>query len=216
MNIEQAKAMTSLQWAEMASKLRGESSRREREKQESFERCDTGGFLSQWSLGLSAERDRAQARICDDHGRSSFPGLYQGDRRVRARMITKQFGHRHVSSWLLHESETELRAARGKPFIPVDYTGNSKIQKALGLMERPEEDWAWAKIEGRGTGLSGTCWVEIYRMGDKWGADAILDDEHNVNQISELRAGRKPAHPEECQCSECWSDERIAALRGKA
>jgi len=42
------------------------------------------------------------------------------------------------------------------------------------------------------------------------------DDEHNVNQISELRAGRKPAHPEECQCSECWSDERIAALRGKA
>lgn len=193
MTLDQIKATTPDEWAQRAASLRAESARREREKQESFERCDTDGFLSQYSLGLSAERDRMQATICDNHGKSSFCGLYQGDRRVKARQIMTKFG----SCWLLHEDEKDLIAKRGKPFLPNDLRGNSKIHRQLGVKERPEWDWAWAKFEGRGRGLSGTVWVEVYRVGDKWGADAELDEDHDINEIARMRTEVRVEQPDD-------------------
>lgn len=148
--------------------------RRERSA-ESFERCDTDGFLSQWASDLTAQQYDLQADILDNGGRSTFIGLYEGERRVKARFITTQYG----TSWLLHEDETDLIQRRGKKFLP---TGdNSRVHKKLGLSEEWELDFAKADIVGGGTGLAGaaSCRVAAVRSheADRWGGTAILPKE---------------------------------------
>lgn len=135
--------------------------------EESWDRSDTDGFLTQWACNLSSSEASERARILRNGGMARFAGLYQGDRRVKARVIETKFG----TSWLLHDDEKELIEVRGKPFLP---TGeSSRVLKKLGLQQRPEWDLAWAKVTGSGTGLSGSAWVGTFRCGDKWGADAV-------------------------------------------
>ena len=117
----------------------------------SFDRCEsesTDGFcqcrdISQFCSGLNGRLERVPLRrrwdIQDAGGKSEFWGLYEGDRRVKAKQGRGQFR----SHWLLHEDETALIAARGKVFLP---TGSrSRVLKQLGL--RPAE---WNRA-GRGS-----------------------------------------------------------------
>jgi hypothetical protein len=131
---------------------------------DSFERSDTDGCLTQWAAGITADLRRVQARILRDGKKASFCGLYEGDRRVAARVITNQFG----TSWLLRDDEA-LRF--GRKFIPEG--NNSRVQKALGLHEATETAPAAAKNASNGTGLSGNVWIETFRTGCKWGSDAV-------------------------------------------
>lgn len=151
-----------------AAELRQMAADADRAREESFQRSDTDGFLSQWAHGLSAQQYRAQADIAERGGVAKFTGLYEGDRRVIARSIETQFGR----AWLLDDAE----AARfGRKFIP---TGtNSRVQKKLGLSQRSEWQQARAEITGSGRGLSGNAWVHVVRIGDLWGRDATLVQE---------------------------------------
>lgn len=131
---------------------------------DSFERSDTDGCVTQWAAGITADLRRVQARILRDGQKASFCGLYEGDRRVAARLITTQFG----TSWLLREDEAQRF---GRKFIPEG--DNSRVQKTLGLHEATETATAAAKTASNGTGLSGNVWIETYRTGCKWGSDAV-------------------------------------------
>jgi hypothetical protein len=145
---------------------------------ESRERCDTDGFVSTHCSGLSSRLSRVKADIVDAGGVSDFLGLFEGDRRVKARVITNTFdGYRVVRSWLMDESETALIEARGKKFLPTG--AKSRILKGLGLVERWETAPAWATYGGSGTGFSGlsSVYIKTYRTGDKWGMDATLAEE---------------------------------------
>jgi hypothetical protein len=152
-----------------SEQLRNEAAAHETARNESFERCDTDGFLSQWAHGLSAELKREQATILENDGKAEFWGLYEGDRRVIAKLVTNTFNYNTVTSWLLDKAEAEKF---GRKYIPLGE--NSRIQKKLGLSERKEIQNAGAKMDGRGTGLSGTAWVATYRIGDQWGREAEL------------------------------------------
>lgn len=159
------------QFAGFAAQFRAKAAAAAAERNASFERCDTDGFLSQWASGLTDELHSQQANILENGGKSYFSGLYEGSRRIKAKLIEGKFGQ----SWLLHESETDLIARRGKRFLPrASPSGKSRILSGLGLSERIEKDWAWAKLEGRGKGLSGTCWAQSFRAGDEWGGTATL------------------------------------------
>ena len=159
-----------------AEDYRADAARNREQAAESWERSDTDGFLSQWASGKTAQLNDAKARLMEQGKRDDFPGLYEGDRRVAARLITTQFG----TSWLLDETrERDLHRRRGKVFLPNGLNGRSRVLKQLGLRVRRELAPAWVKMEGRGTGLSGTCWVETFRTGDKWGFDAELIPEEN-------------------------------------
>ena len=151
-----------------ADKLRAEAAQCESDKQESFERCDTDGFISQWASGITAQQKRLQADIVERGYESTFVGLYEGDRRVKAKVGHGQWGF----YWLLHEDEADIiRPRRGKPFLP---TGtHSRVLKSLGLAERQESAPARAEVVDSGSGLSG-CHVASVRMGDHWGQDATL------------------------------------------
>ena len=163
--------------AEIAA-LRAEAKRSDEAAEESFQRCDTDGFLSQWALGLGAQRYRKQADLLEAGGVATFIGLYQGDRRVKAKQIeVPAFNAPWATDWqwFLDKSEVDLIAARGKRYLP---TGSkSRVLKALGLAERAEWDKAEAQIVGKGKGLSGSAWVEVVRTGDAWGGTAKLEKE---------------------------------------
>lgn len=137
--------------------------------QESFDRCDTDGFVSQWAGGLSAQLAETRARLVEAGRVSTFTGLYEGDRRVPAKRLETRFGY----SWLLRD-DADI-AHFGRKWIPCG--GNSRIQKTLGLRECLETAPAWANLSGRGHGLGGTCWVAVYRTGCEWGTDATKDEE---------------------------------------
>ena len=58
-----------------AEQLRAEASRMAQEAADSFARCDTDGFLSQWAMDLGARERRAQAAIVEAGGVCEFPAL---------------------------------------------------------------------------------------------------------------------------------------------
>lgn len=135
---------------------------------ESFERCDTDGFVSQHCSDLNGRLANARAKIVEDGHRAVFVGLYEGERRVLAKLIDTKFGR----AWLLDESETGLIARRGKKFLP--HGARSRVLKDLGLNEAKELAPAWASFGGSGYGFSGlgSVTIDIYRTGDTFGADA--------------------------------------------
>jgi hypothetical protein len=156
-----------------AEEYRAEATRSYERIRESRERFDTDGFLSNWASGLGANLANTRADLLDAGKVAKFPGLYEGDRRVKARTIRTKFGN----SWLLHEDEADLIERRGKKFLP--WGPRSRIHKSLGLEVRTEMAPAWADYGGSGKGLAGasTVHVAVFRTGDKWGADAVLVNE---------------------------------------
>tara|TARA_R110002126_G_scaffold50297_1_gene138806 strand:+ start:132 stop:638 length:507 start_codon:yes stop_codon:yes gene_type:complete len=134
---------------------------------ESFERCDTDGFLSQWAGDLSAKEHLENAAILDADGFSEFWGLYEGDRRVKAACVSvyDKFKHGNVSKWVV-EDDDPICAQR--KWIPSG--DNSRVQKGLGLKERREMAPARAKITGDG----GNVWVGTFRTGCRYGSNARL------------------------------------------
>lgn len=133
----------------------------EQKAQESFNRCDTDGFLSQWAHGLNAELERTRAMIADEGGILPFPCLMQDDRRVDAKLIPGKFGE----VWILSDEEEDRF---GRKFVPFEGQGNrSRVQKALGLHEGSEDAPAAARLYGKGSGLSGRAWVIVFRTDGK-------------------------------------------------
>jgi len=84
-----------------ASTLRAEAAQHEQDKADSFERCDTDGFLSQWASGCTAALKRVQASIVEAGGNAEFPALFDLDGNpVPAKLIDTKFG----TSWGVFES----------------------------------------------------------------------------------------------------------------
>jgi hypothetical protein len=135
--------------------------------EESYQRSDTDGFLSQWANGLEAQRLHAQADIDERSGVSDFPALFGADgERIDARLIHGQYG----MVWIL---DNEVAERFGRRFIPYDgsheegISGRSRVQSNLGLVQQYEEAPAKAIITGSGTGLSGNAWVMVIRTDGK-------------------------------------------------
>jgi hypothetical protein len=59
-----------------AVELRASSAAQEQAKQDSFDRCDTDGFLSQWAHGVCASRDQLAAQVAEQGFVSEFPALF--------------------------------------------------------------------------------------------------------------------------------------------
>ena len=79
----------SQQIARKVAQLRESADRQDAQARESFDRCDTDGFLSQWALGLGAQRDRLEADILEAGGKAEFPALFTlSGFRARAKLIT--------------------------------------------------------------------------------------------------------------------------------
>jgi len=151
---------------------------------ESFERCDTDGFVSQWADGLNSRLYKTQAEIVENGGKSEFWGLFdrQGNR-VRAKLINGRFG----PCWALLAAGSDRFSGKFVPFCEAagdlfyvlgqqadDPNYSAELVPGLrkrvakwtakhGYIQEREEAPAVAKLVGKGTGLSGSCWVSVVR-----------------------------------------------------
>ncbi len=161
--------------AARAAEHRAKADAADKRVSESIARSDTDGFLSQWAGGLTAQLERRLAEIAEAGDVATFTGLYFGDERVAAKLVTFRckFSFTDKSNWFLDKAE-EKRF--GRRFIPSG--PRSRIQKQLGLSERKELAPAYAFMNGSGRGLSGNAWVAVARKAPElMGDDATLIEE---------------------------------------
>lgn len=155
-------------------RLRDEAAEHDRAAEESFQRCDTDGFLTQWAHGINADIKRRQAEIEENGGRWTFPGLFDREtgQRVRAKIVHVADRYSYVEGatrplWLVLGPRDEALL-----WLPAYRTSKrSKLWQA-GFEERDEEAPARAEIQGRGRGLSGTAWVAVVRTDGGYPEDA--------------------------------------------
>ena len=147
---------------------REEAARNRREAQESFARCDTDGFASQYASGISARLADAKARLADQGWEDEFPCLVdEDDRRIDAKLIDGKYG----PVWLLSDAE---EATFGRRFVPAERRRGkrtSRVQKALGIRESTEMAPANACLDcpPGAKGFSGmtSVYVRVFRTDGK-------------------------------------------------
>jgi hypothetical protein len=135
-------------------------------KHDSFDRCDTDGFLSQWASGITGDLKRTQRELLKQGGYAVFPVLVDGEGNVVATKVyhfTNQYSFASESRWRLPDS---LADGLGRRWIPTGKT--SRVQKRLGLHEETRWFPAYAAITGGGKGLSGaaSCYVGVFQSED--------------------------------------------------
>jgi hypothetical protein len=137
--------------------LREKARQKERDAIESFERCDTDGFISQWASGLSAERLFKEAQIADDGGLAEFVALFDTEGNlVNARLINGQYGE----CWMLLDDENK---ATGE-FITAHPKRRATIF-AKGYLEGKVKRPARVVITS-GKGGMATAWATVIPVGE--------------------------------------------------
>ena len=92
-------------WSKKAKEYEVSAEKNQDRVRESFDRCDTDGFLSQWAMGRLSELDNAKKELCLKKGLHNFIGLYLGTRRIKAKKIFTEYG----ATWLLHKDSFGLK-----------------------------------------------------------------------------------------------------------
>lgn len=150
--------------------LRAAAAKLEDAKEESFQRCDTDGFVSQWAFGLTAQVKRLQADIVEAGGISQFTGLFTLEgQRVRAKLIKTRYG----TAWAFCDEQDKFT---GK-FINA-FPQKPETMAKKGYREDDEMAPARAKVlGGQGRGLSGaaTCYAGIIRTDKGYPDNAVVE-----------------------------------------
>jgi hypothetical protein len=134
--------------------LRQQAIAAQQEAHDSFQRCDTDGFISQAANDLTARRLNRQAQIEDENGMAKFLALFDTEGNwVPAKLIDNKFGG---TSWMLLDNDGKATG----DFISAEPVRRNTIAKKgylEGWVLRP----AVAKICGGGRGFSGmaSCYV---------------------------------------------------------
>jgi hypothetical protein len=79
----------------MAQALRDKAAQHDQDAADSFERCDTDGFLSQWASGINAQKARMEATLVEAGGVATFTRWELTDldgNTVPAKLIDGRYG----------------------------------------------------------------------------------------------------------------------------
>lgn len=153
-----------------AEKLRQMAREQNARAAESFERCDTDGFLSQWAQGITADKYRMQADIAENGGMAAFPALFDLEGNlVPAREAYGKWG----SFWSLLDGNgdrtgdtfNESRAASDKLRIKNDAKKGYYVGEVL----------APARVAVRGSSATSVA-CHIERADGGWSPDVMVLD----------------------------------------
>ena len=153
-------ASTPAQLAE-AERLEASAKRSHEAAEESFQRCDTDGFLSQWALQSSASVDRANIDILRHGGHVSVRVLCDAEGNIvsdRQRTFPHpKFEWQSVTKW-------DLGRDAARRWVPVGE--KSRVQKQLGLHEEIRYVPGYAKLTAPAgaRGLSGCASAYVGRF----------------------------------------------------
>lgn len=163
-------APTTEQLAEAAA-LRTQAAADRAKREESHDRCDTDGFLSQWAHGLTAQENATKADVLEHGGCALFVGLYRTatGERVAAKLISGNWGAR----WMVCDATTGRATGEFYALGETDENlepVNSKRTKLVKAGYEERREWAPAIVKccSSGRGLSGTAWIATLRSDGGW------------------------------------------------
>lgn len=157
---------TAAEWAAEAVRLDAEATGRHQAAADSFDRCDTDGFLSQWASGISGRLAAAKAEIARNHGYVEARALFHVGGELDGQVAST---HEHYGQWGMCWVLNDAAAQRfGKRFFsPSKARSDAKRRAnnaAKGFSTGAIRVAGYAKIDGSGTGLSGaaSCYVATF------------------------------------------------------
>jgi len=143
----------------------------DKEAADSFERCDTDGFVSQWASGLTADKLRRQAQIEEDDGMAIFPALFDLDGTpVPAKLVKTRYG----TKFAVFASAEDALAYNANVVAWIDPFTSERTLAKKGYKVLDVWAPARAEITGSGHGLSGSAWVVTRRTDGGFDANAKL------------------------------------------
>lgn len=141
-----------------AEQFRAEAAQHDRDAAESFERCDTDGFLSQWASGINGQCARANAKIAEAGGTAMFAKtilLTIDGAETDARAVRTRFGKK----WRLDSTDEWL------PYMPA--RASTLAKRGYREEELREEAPAKAILDApagaRGLSGASSVYVRIIR-----------------------------------------------------
>lgn len=154
--------------------LRERAAAHDRAAADSFERCDTDGFVSQWAHGVTGELDRLRAKIMADNGYHRFNALYDHTGAlVNAREVDGQYG----DAWRMVDANGYLGRWLN-PSRSQDWRKRLRANAAKGFFVGSVLLPARAELFGSGKGLAGAASVRAVavRLYDDYRDYVILDN----------------------------------------
>ena len=140
---------------ETAETYRDEAAAHRQEAHDSFERCDTDGFVSQWASGINARLADAKAKIAEDGGTARFERTIltstDGTPIEDARVVNTRYG----TKWRIDRTDEWL------PFMPARTSTLAKRGYAEITEEADLEARAMTDAPPGARGLSGATSVFI-------------------------------------------------------
>lgn len=126
-------------------KFRTSSAKHHQNAQDSFDRCDTDGFISQYSSGLNGQLDHAKALLADRGGLTVVPVIIDlaTDQIIGVRSVHGKFG------------ESIPCQKDGKTLWIAPYAKRESTYTAKGVRQAFMHCYAFCKFSGSGYGFSG-------------------------------------------------------------
>jgi hypothetical protein len=132
-------------------------------KEESFQSCDTDGFVSQWAHGIMGNVAALNAQIAADGGVYPFPVLVNLDGQPVAaelKYLKSKFKPSFAAAepvWMVHLKTGGVKWVKAFPVKPGTL---NKKGFAEATMKLPAE----AYVAGEGYGLSGKAWAAAKQL----------------------------------------------------
>lgn len=107
--------------------LRAAAATAEKQKEESIERSDTDGYMSQWASGLTAQESLMKAELEENAGKAEFSALFDKDgNMVPAKLIDTKFGQ----AWAVYSDPNNSSSKFTGVFINESQSDNPKTKEA--------------------------------------------------------------------------------------
>ena len=128
------------------------AARAENDRTESFDRCDTDGFLSQWAYGITAQKHRAEANLIEAGGVIDAQVLFDVEGNISS---THQAFGQYGEFWVLYDEAAEKFCKRfyspSKAYRP---GGAYRNDRAKGFVFGYVEVAGYVSVVSSGTGLA--------------------------------------------------------------
>jgi hypothetical protein len=142
-----------------AADFRAQASQHRADERESFDRCDTDGFLSQWASGINARVADANARIADNGGTATF-WVYEvtdlDGNPLTFRRANTRFGFKLVVETANGEVWIDPHAARPST------NRNKGVVVGRREFDAPAHAATWAPPGARGLGGATSVTVRVF------------------------------------------------------
>lgn len=143
--------MTNTTITKTADEYRAEAAAHRAAEAESFARCDTDGFISQYVHTLNAREASVKARLAEQGGMEDFGALFHLDGTIAS---THQADGEYGSYWVLNDEAT---ARFGKRFVSLSRAKNGQrryeANRAKGFTIGTIRVEAYTEMVGNGRGL---------------------------------------------------------------